>query len=259
MSLYKISVSKAKTFESCKKKFHFNYTLKLKPKDFLFFDYGKMLHMVLEDFHLALMADPSMSQSAVMGKCFKEAQKKYGAKLSEDDMKEAYRTIDEYLQILAAEETPAEIIGVEKNFKLDIDDVVTVIGMIDRCQKDPDGMLHVLDYKTSKNMKYYEDDFFQMQVYSYVMMMEDPSIQNIRCSYMFLRHGFTCITKEFNRQEIMGMKQTFIDYANNMQTEKEFPASASYLCNWCGFLDYCPEGKKAVLPKPIKSGETSWT
>jgi putative RecB family exonuclease len=257
--MYKISVSKAKTFESCKKKFKFNYILKLKQKEFLFFDYGKMLHMVLEDFHRALMLDPNLNKSKVMGKCFKEARKKYGGKLSEDDIKEAYRTIDEYLQILANEQTPAEILDVEKEFKVEIEGVVSLIGMIDRVQKDPDGVLHVLDYKTSKNMKYYEEDFFQMLTYAYVMLLEDPSLKTIRCSYMFLRHGFKCITKEFGPEDILVMGKEFVDYAAAMQSEKEFPANPNFLCNYCGFLPHCVEGLASTMPKIKKNGETSWT
>lgn len=257
--MYKISVSKYKTFESCKKKFHFNYILKLKPKDFLFFDYGKMLHKVLEDFHQTLIDGSSDPHHIIMAKCYKEALKEYGPKLNKEDIEEAYKTIDAYLQKLADEENSPEILVVEKEFNLNIEDVVSVIGMIDRVQIDLDGTLHVIDYKTSKNMKYYEDDFFQMQVYSYVMMSEDPSLQKIRCSYMFLRHGFCCITKEFNRSEIMLMKDKFIEYANSMQCEKEFPANPNFLCRFCGYNDICKEGKEIIIGKPVKNGEVKWT
>ncbi len=260
MSLYKISVSKAKTFESCERKFEFNYLLKLKPKDFLFFDYGKMLHKVLEDFHQALIDGSTVSQNVLMAKYYKEALKEYGSKITKEDIEEAYKTVDAYLQYLANDPNPPEILLVEKNFKHPIKDVVSLVGMIDRIQRDPDGVLHLLDYKTSKNMKYYEDDFFQLLTYAYIMLQEDPTIKKIRCSYMFLRHNFQCITKEFEPEEIMKVEEQYVDYALKMQADHpKWEPNPSYLCNWCGFLDYCPEGKKAVLPKPIKNGETSWT
>lgn len=255
--MYKISVSKTKTFESCKKKFEFNYILKLKPKSFTFFDLGKLLHDVLENFHLALIDSPLMNQSKIMGRCFKSAKAKYGAGLSEEDMKLSYEIIDEYLQLLSKEETPAEILSVEKQFNLDIDGVVTLIGMIDRVQKDPDGMLHVIDYKSSKNMTYYEDDFLQMQFYAYVMMMEDTTLNKIRCSYQFLRHKFCCITKEFSREEIMKMHDVFINYAQSMQDEKEFPATVNFLCRYCGFSDICPD-YRALNAGLRKEGKVGW-
>lgn len=258
--MFKISVSKAKTFESCKLKFKYNYILKLPQKEFTFFAYGKMLHMILEDFHRELMKNPTINKSEFMGKCFKEAKDKYKEKLPKNDMKEAYKTIDEYLQILAAESNPPTILNVESEFNVDINDgEVTLIGMIDRVQKDLDGMLHVIDYKSSKNMKYYENDFFQMKIYAYVMMLEDPNLMDIRCSYQFLRHSFCYITKEFHRNDVMKMKDVIVEYVRNMQSEKEFPSNASFLCNYCGFLDVCSDGKKALLPKIIKSGKTSWT
>lgn len=258
MSLYKISCSKAKTFESCELKFKFNYILKLKPKDFTFFDFGKLLHKALEDFHQALLDGSVIPQNILMAKCYREALKEYGPKLQKEDIDEAYRIIDEYLQYLSNEKTPSEILLVEKTFKHNIKDVVSLVGMIDRIQRDPDGVLHLLDYKTSKNMKYYEDDWFQLISYAYIMLQEDPSIKKIRCSYMFLRHGFKCITKEFVPEEIMAVEQQYLDYAEKMQTKQEWKANPSFLCNYCGFLDQCQPGKNAVLPKVSKNGPTEW-
>lgn len=257
MSLYKISVSKASTFESCKKKFQFNYILKLPPKDFTFFTFGKMLHKILEDFHQALIDGSTETQNVLMAKCYRVAFKEYGGKLSKDDIAEVYKIIDNYLQYLANEQNPPEILLVEKNFKHSIRDVVSLVGMIDRLQRDPDGILHLLDYKSSKNMKYYQNEFFQLLTYAYIMLQEDPSIKKIRCSYMFLRHNFQCITKEFGPEEIMKVEQEYIDYAQNMQTENKWEANPSFLCNYCGFLTHCKEGRDAVMPKP-KIGEMSW-
>lgn len=257
--MYKISVSKAKTFESCKRKFQYNYILKLKPKDFLFFDYGKMLHKALEDFHQELINGCQEPHNIIMGRAYKGALAEFGPKLTKEDIKAAYDTIDSYLEFLANEENPPEILLVEKSFNHTIKDVVSLVGMIDRVQRDSDGVLHLLDYKTSKNMKYYEDDFFQLLTYAYIMLQEDPSIKKVRCSYMFLRHNFQCITKDFEPEEIMKVEDQYVEYALNMQSEGKWEASPSFLCNWCGYLDHCPEGKKALLPKKIKHGATSWT
>lgn len=257
--LYKISVSKSKEFVSCKKKFHFNYVLKLKPKSFTFFSFGKLLHKALEDFHLALLENENLVLHELMSKCYKVATKQHSDNLTKEELDNAKDILGQYLIDWSENKNRPQVLAVEKNFKVDIENTTTLVGMIDRVQIDDDGVIHLLDYKTSKNMEYYEDDFFQMLTYAYIMLLEDPSLKKIRCSYMFLRHGFKYITKEFEPEEILTMKDTYVNYATEMQNEKEFAPNPSYLCNFCGFLAKCEEGKEKVRPKPSKNGATDWT
>jgi len=261
--MFRLSVSKTGTFESCKLKYKMSYILKLKPKDFTFFALGKMLHETLENFHKALIEDPEMNQSKMMAKFFKAAWITHGeeldldgkCKLNDIDKKVCFDIIDSYLKRLAQEETPANIIGVEKQFAVDIDGLATIVGMIDRIQIDPDGMMHVIDYKSSKSTKYYEDKFFQLKVYAYIMMVEDPKLQTIRGSYMFLKHNFSLITKEFHRDEIMKMGAEIVDWAEKMQAEKEFPANISFMCKFCGFAPVCDSYQATQI---VKHGKASW-
>lgn len=257
--MFKISVSKDKTFESCKRKYQYNYILKLPKRSFTFFAFGKMLHMVLENFHKELLIDPAMNQSKVMARCFKEALKLEGPKFTDEEKRQAYDIVDEYLQLLSEQDTPARIIGVERQFSLDIEGVALLNGMIDRTQIDPDGVMHVIDYKTSKSMKYYEDDMFQLMVYAYVLMTEDPTLKTIRGSYMFLKHKFAMITRDFERDEVMKIGPKIIADAKAMQEETEFPANPSFMCNYCEFSESCSEGKAAIMPRIHKTGQTTWT
>ena len=231
----------------------------MKPKDFSFFALGHLLHKTLEDFHQALLDGSIIPQHILMAKFYRSALKEFGPKLPKEDIDLAYQIVDEYLKYLSEEINPPTILVVEKRFNQSIKDTVSLVGMIDRVQKDPDGVLHLLDYKTSKNMTYYENDWFQLQTYAYVMLKEDPTIKKIRCSYMFLRHNFTLITKEFGPDEIMEVEKQYIDYAEKIQATKEWKANPSFLCNYCGFLDQCDEGKTKIMPKITKNGEMNWS
>ena len=51
----RISVSKAKTFDGCKKKFDFCYVQKLPRKDWDFHIFGKFCHSVLETFQVSVV------------------------------------------------------------------------------------------------------------------------------------------------------------------------------------------------------------
>src|SRR5690606_681164 len=52
---HKLSVSKVKTFDSCKAKYKYSYIEKLPKKEFEFHIFGTFCHDVLENFHLKLI------------------------------------------------------------------------------------------------------------------------------------------------------------------------------------------------------------
>jgi uncharacterized protein YutD len=89
------------------------------------------------------------------------------------------------------------------------------------------------------------------------MLNEDPTLKKIRCSYILLRHDYEYITQEFSADELLTIKQKYIDYAKQINDEKIFAANPTYLCNYCDFLDRCDEGKALVKPK-MSFGEIKW-
>ena len=129
--------------------------------------------------------------------------------------------------------------------------------MIDRIQLDDDNVIHVADYKTTKNKKYLKDDFFQLLTYAYVIITENPSIEKVRASYILLRHNFEYITKEFNQKEIITVADKYIKYTDQILNEKEFAPNPSRLCTYCDHVSICPAGKKMLAPSNIY-GEVAW-
>src|ERR1019366_1907827 len=179
---------------------------------------------------------------------------------SEELLKEAYSCMDQYLQKLSEDQNPPTILAVEKQFNIDLGNNIILNGLIDRVQTDPDGMLCILDYKTTKNKKYLQGDYEQLLVYAYAMWVEDPTITRVRGRYNLLRHNFEDIITEFSIEDILKVKDTFQDYAKTIQESTIYSATLDFLCNYCDFLEHCDEGK-AFTNKgraPIKHGQTSW-
>jgi len=254
----RLSVSKVKTFDSCGKKYKYTYVLKMPRKEQDFFVFGKFCHAVLENFHLEYLNGSSAPFNETMTKVFKEAKKEYGPKMTPETIKESFVILNRYLEIISNGDHKylgEQVLSVEKNFEVKLNDNVVLIGMIDRLQVDGDGVLHVSDYKTTKNKKYLEDDFFQLLTYGFILMLEDPSIEKIRASYILLRHNFEYITQEFNRDDLLKVKDKYIDYANKIIAEQEYVANPSNLCRYCDYIDICQEGKK-FLGK--FNGEIKW-
>ena len=257
-----LSVSKAKTFKDCKAKFKFGYIQKLPRKTWSFHTFGKFAHEALERFHQKILEGSIEPYHFLMTVSFKETSDIYGDQIPVEDRKEIWNILNEYLKQLVEKKndgTMSEVIEVEKQFYIDIDGKVLLNGFIDRVQIDPDGVMHVTDYKTSKSKKYLQNDFMQLQTYAYVMCAHDPSIQKVRTSYMMLRHNNDLIVKEFSRKEIMTIEDTFIKHAETIDEEKLWAPSVSKLCGYCDFISACPEGKKFIqIDKKLKFGTTDW-
>ncbi len=256
----RLSVSKTKTFIDCKKKFKFCYVEKLPRKEWDYHVFGKFAHKVLEDFHQDYLNGCSDPYHVNMTKCFKAAQVEYGASMTPQMTKDVFALIKEYLKIITLDKQhnlAANILSVEKNFEMKVGDHLVLNGMIDRIQLDPDGVIHVADYKTTKNKKYLVNDFFQLLTYAYVILSENPDIDKVRASYILLRHDFEYITKDFTVAEIMAIEEKYLKYAETINAEQEYPANPTALCSYCDYLEVCPEGKSKSFGKPVY-GEVAW-
>ena len=238
---------------------------KLPRKDRDYHVFGKFCHKVLEDFHKAYIDNTSNNPyNKEMNAAFKTAWLEYKPLMTKEMKEECFKILNDYLKKIINDDkkgVAAKVTAVEDNFYFNIFDNIILNGMIDRMQIDPDGMLHVADYKTSKSTKYLKEDWFQLQTYCYVLMSQDSSIQKIRASYIMLRHDFQYITKEFTREQIIPyVKDKYIEYALQMKNEKEFPPNPTVMCQFCDHLDKCDAGKEKVngYNSSLVYGEVKW-
>lgn len=261
----RLSVSKVKSFTGCKKQYEFNYIQKLPSIEYPHHTFGKLAHKVLEDFHNYYINNPDSKEpnSIVMSMAFKAACMEYKEKMTPDMNTECKEMMIKYLKILSLDKQnklSSNVLKCEDPFNLIIEDdevAVKMNGFIDRIQLDQDGILHVADYKTVKNKKYLKDDFFQLLTYAYIMLHQNPEIETVRASYVLLRHEFEYITKDFNKEEILTIRDQYLDYGKKMLKETEFKANPTALCNYCSYLDRCEEGKAKANPMKIY-GEIKW-
>lgn len=186
----------------------------------------------------------------------------YRTILTKDQIPEAKEILYEYKEILK-EDGIENIIHVEKPFYINVNNQVLLNGFIDRVQIDKDKMIHVMDYKTTKDKKYL-DNFFQLKTYAFALMLEDESIKRIRASFMLLRHRFDYMTEEYTREEILSeIPKKFIEGANQILEERLFRPSPQFLCKYCDYSESCLEGKaflqrrglaKPKIEKPLMVG-----
>lgn len=257
---FKLSVSKSKSFNQCKKQYEFNYILKFPKKERDYHTTGKFCHAVLEFFHNQYIAGCLLPYNICMADAFKRAWAEYKEKMTPTMKTECWGIINDYLRSITGKKMNA--LAMEKRFELNIGDNVILNGAVDMISLDDDNVLHVADFKTSKSAKYLKNDWAQLLTYCYILAMEDKSLTKIRASYIMLRLNAEYITKEFEIDEIMTMKDTYLGYAEQIRNEKEFVPNPTVLCGWCDFLDHCSAGKEKVNSNPMHSnkvyGEVAW-
>jgi CRISPR/Cas system-associated exonuclease Cas4 (RecB family) len=261
---FHLSVSKTKTFKQCKAKYHFNYIQKLPRKDWEHLDFGSLLHEALENFEKAIIAGNKEKYHILMKKCFSSALKNW-PKITQDQKKEAFDILSSFLKKrINCNSVP---IAAEKEFTIDIGNNILLNGFIDLVKMDPDGVLHVGDYKTSKSGKWLEKDYLQLKTYAYAMCLEDPNLELVRCSYIMLKLDFEEIKFEFSREEAMTIEQDFRDYTTEIAEEKLFRPSTGPLCPYCDYSEHCPDGLKWIKQAEERNnkktgtkkfGETEW-
>jgi RecB family exonuclease len=258
-NLFALSVSKAKTFKTCKAKYRFQYIEHLPKKEWEFQIFGSFLHEVLENFHQYIIDGSKDPDNIVMSKAYKAALEIWGKKLTSDQKKQCFEILKGYLTIRnKSQNNLPEVIAVEKPFNIELDGQILLNGFIDVVQIDSDGILHVSDYKTSKHKKYLKNDFMQLKTYAYSLFLEDPSLDIIRCSYIMLKFNFDTIDVEFTREEAMEMEKEFAEYSELINKERLFRASPGPLCNYCDFLGSCQEGMDKTGVGKVKFGEMDW-
>lgn len=259
-SFLSLSVSKTKTFKDCKAKYRFCYLEKLPRKEWDFHVFGKFLHEILEKFYQKVLAGAVGLPNVILSMAWKEAYANWKVKLTAEQIKEAKEICNLFLKDLADTEKPPTVISVEEPFFINVDGKILLNGFIDRVQIDSDGVLHVSDYKTTKNKRYLKNDYFQLQTYAFVMCLKDPSLKKVRTSYILLRHGFESMVKEFDRDEIMQIEKSFLDYSDQIHAEKLFRPNPTRLCGYCDYLENCEAGQKMMkVDYSLKTfGEDKW-
>jgi putative RecB family exonuclease len=259
-SLFNLSVSKKKLFYDCAAKYKFCYIDKIPKKEQPFFNFGKFLHAVFENFHKILIDNPDLinNWNETLNQAWKDAIIKYKSKLDSEQIENAKQITREYKQFLLKNGV-SNILAVEKPFYLTLNNQVLLYGYIDRIQIDPDGILHVVDYKTSKEHKNYEKtrkpkyltDTFQLQTYCLALMLEDSSIQKMRGSFALLKYNWDFLTTEFAREQIMTIADDFFKCYTDIKEEKLWRENPTFLCNYCDYLNRCKKGMSFLKSRKL--------
>lgn len=238
-----LSPSRIKTYQQCPRKYYYNYVAKLPRKDWAHFTLGTFVHGALEYFHADYRNDNGqLNLKGLMKEAFRQQREKMKKENIDTDLPaeillEAKNLLAEYLKRMETIGIGSEILSLEEDFSLPLDEKFSVQGIVDRIDRDRDGIMHIKDYKTTKSIKYMEP--FQLQVYGIHLLEKHPDIDRFRGSYIMLRHGGKPISYDFNAEDVRRQRKTVLDYAIRITEEERWITKPGPLCSWCDFESAC--------------------
>lgn len=252
--LGKYSYSALETFESCPKKFQFNYLDKIKreKKGNAPAIMGGIVHRVLEKAY-KLGADGILYPKEDMIRFYKDEWNKIVIDYIE--VTSEYHTVDDYINIgekILVEYyekfqpfNQSKLLGTEINLFFILPNTDFKFNCrIDRLSKRADGVIEIVDYKTGTYLaKPIDKNYhFQMGLYLLAVRANYPNFKEIELVQYFLRHGEEVRYRMRDDEEENLVEQLRIAVLETLHAAdvNSFLPKESSFCGFCNYVDICP-------------------
>ena len=142
-------------------------------------------------------------------------------------------------------------LALEQRFSERLSPQIVFTGFADRVGRTENGLLFIVDYKTSKSEGDASEFSEGLQAPLYAACAIDHHGETeALAGYHYLRLGTTRWQK-ISRDRSRDLLARFLALAEEANRAAEFPARPGVLCAWCGFNHICPE---AQVPEGLSGG-----
>lgn len=244
--LVRLSFSSIDTYLNCPAKFRYGYVFRIPSTEVATpLIFGTAVHHALEKFHAGDLA--SMPGEDSLKDWLREAWEsgpfdKLDDRENVDLKRRAWRVVTAYRERMAKDWRPAA--GTEVWFEVPFGEPgenpeAMVVGSIDRLDIDPDGALHVTDYKTNKKVKTRQIVSTDLQLSIYALAVE----------HLFGRLPATVALDFVVPGEVVRVPVSDLDLEAARRKVVEtaravkgqtFEPTPNPLCGWCDFKAICP-------------------
>jgi len=226
-----------RVFDACRLRYRYQYVdriaARLRPQDTA----GSLVHRVLCDFFSKM--PPEDRSGELLISMFEEGWQALSPRYRRmEGVDELRASSIEQLKLFAEQyDLSARPFMVEPYFQVEVAPGVTLFGRVDRIDEEPDGSLHVIDYKTGTQPD--EIDTGQLRLYA-IMAEESLRKPVTRISFWYLDDG-SAWTAELTDEDKLRARSDLLATVVRMGSVSEFPANVGRHCAHCPYLYACAE------------------
>lgn len=243
--MFEASPFKLNMFQQCPRQYKFHYLERLgdiyrKPRPY--FTMGDHIHATLKDFlSIVPVSERNFSKIEELLRQKWRRNRKGFANREEEKLwgKKALQQVHWFVQNQDISVTP---LMVENIHRVELTNNIILQGKIDRVDKEVDGSLHIIDYKTGKMPA----EINQIQLYIYALILsKKQTLPPRKASYLYLEAG-KLRTAILTISELDQATLHVTALVDRILSERVYPATPNPFCWNCDFIEICPEREEAT-------------
>ena len=248
-----LSPSSIAVFKQCRQRYKFLHIDKLgdkygKPRPY--FTMANHVHAALKEF---LSLQPvGLRTTATAEELLRKNWRRYrlGFRDKDDELRWSKKALTQLRTFVSTQDVGAQPIMMEAMVESEISAGVVLRGRIDRVDKEPDGTLHIIDYKTGNTTG--ETDWEQLELHALMLSKRLPWPVS-KISYLYLGNS-TMKSTAISGDDLRQVHWRVLTTANTIRQEKQFHPNLSPWCGNCDFIRICP-GKSEAESLAISSDQ----
>jgi putative RecB family exonuclease len=237
--LLKLSPSSIATFRQCRLQYKYQYIDKLGEKYGRAKPYYTMANHVHATLYDLFSMIPPWDRTPETAKTLLQKNwRRYhvGFRDKADEKRWARKALAEITRFVMEQDMAATPMMLERRIEAEVTPGVTLRGRVDRVDKQTDGSLHIMDYKTGRLPE--EIDWMQLELHA-VILSHSIAYPVRRLSYLYLFPG-RVHSRDFNAKALQETTWDLLRIAKEIRQERDFPPQPGHGCAGCDFAPICP-------------------
>lgn len=245
LQITSLSPSKLETFYSCPYKYRYQYVLKLKVLPSWQINFGTSVHNALKAYYDQLRTNnddiphSTFHIQNLIDSCWIPGG--YESKAHEEQKKqEALRAIEWFVKSDRGVSIP-DLTEVNFAFQLPTKDKIT--GRIDRIDRNSDGSLTIVDYKTGSYVPTKKEVLANVQLAVYALALEEKKekIKDLGLVFPMVQKEIFLTREELDLEAFKQKISDSVQEVKEVEVSNDYQAKPTKLnCDWCDYNKICP-------------------
>lgn len=250
-----LSFTALRTFLDCPQKYKFKYVDRLGSlyeRQRYYFSFGNSMQKALTKFY----SNPNAQEKTLenLQNTLRECWISEGYDSQEQEASYKSQAMAAVANLYHCKDFIGQPIYFEESFRIPMGGY-SLIGVMDRIDRLPDGSIEVIDYKVAKVFpgQEREDVALQLTIYAFACWKKFGIIPS-RLSIFFLTDNER-VSFQKTEKDLRQLEEQIHSYVQQIQNEQKFLAKPGEVCKTCDFLTICPAmglGVKPAKPETLQ-------